>query len=145
MVAAGGGGFTAAGHWGIFQPMSSGEAHSWCQGTEGGLTQGVVVAGERGFTVVGHGESFQPVLSRGSWCRDEEGSQSVAGGEGARRQLHTTRGGLKVEDGRSGIVLPLKKKNGTIQFEGNRPVHPVRQSDHRFNQFDPGSTAFWAN
>ena len=103
------------------------------------------MAGEGGFTVVGRGESFQPVSPRGSWCRDGEGSQSVSGRERARRQLHTARGGLKVENGRSGIVLPLKKKNGTIRFEGNRPVRLVHQSDHRFNQFDPGSTTFWVN
>ena len=76
------------------------------------------MAGEGGFTVVGRGESFQPVSPRGSWCRDGEGSQSVSGRERARRQLHTARGGLKVENGRSGIVLPLKKKMEPFGLKG---------------------------
>ena len=39
--------------------------------------------------------------AEGSWCRSGEGSQLVSGHGGAQQQFHTTRGGLKVEDGRS--------------------------------------------
>ena len=55
----------------------------------------------------------------------------AAAAEGARWWLHAARDGfigLKVEDGRRGIVLTLKKK----KKNWNRPVH----------RFNPSSTSF---
>ena len=88
-----------------------------------GTYTGVVAVGGWGF-IAAAAEGASSLCS-------EEGSQPMSRREGARWRLHAARDGLiglKVEDGRRGIVLTLKKK----KKNWNRPVH----------RFNPSSTSF---
>ena len=87
-----------------------------------GTYTGVVAVGGWGF-IAAAAEGASSLCS-------EEGSQPMSRREGARWRLHAARDGLiglKVEDGRRGIVLTLKKKKkiGTGRFTGSIPVQPL--------------------